>query len=679
MVFNLQENYRTWFAFAFLMVLVSGAMYGSTPELLQDTDDGDYFLEAEIAAQDLSHLFSSDRRPSAMGRPVIDVVFLIDYVLWGTELSYYHYQVVFAHFIASLLLTFIFCRFGASLELSFLGALLFLCHVSHFRAVHWIASIGYPLSLIFALLTVLVYLHGLKSDRSIWFGVSALGLCLAILTHPASASVFLFCVYVGWQHTRSVSKTALTIWPLILAAVFCVALSYFVYPKAAQTEAVDTPIVIDRVFETFCWYLSRLITAPHWVFVNFRDKPFVWELAVGALGYGALFWVWLRGKQPVAVFVVWIVVTILPFYNAGPGFRWTPAGPSRHLYFASAGMSLMYAALVLYFVNAVILRWGKTWGRVVGVGMIAVLVGVSIYNDWRAQSVSFYASGRGYVARGDIEVGIAQFKRGIERDPVMVTPDTYFRLVQMLMSRNESPLEWTQKGLAQDSLNVNLIFLEGFWKSLQVQDEALVMHGQTLMKRAFEMALDKEEIRFNGSVAYYNRGIYFYNLKEFEKALPFFEQAVVLNSHYFSAVYHLGQVYWILNRDYDAIRAYQKAIEIEPEYVEPYFNIAKIFLENDRLDAVKQMADVVIGFAPDEPEAYDLLGVVYQAQGDVIAAEAAFLKTLSLDPKMIASHLGLAQIYKDTKPEVAREHYRTILEMDPQNVYAKEGLSQLGL
>lgn len=674
MVFNWQENRRTWFLFALTMAIVASAMYGSTPDLLQDTDDGDYFVEAEIATQDLSHLFSSDRRPSAMGRPVIDVVFLVDYLLWKDNLTFYHYQVVFAHLIASLLLAFTFRRFGAPLDVSFLGALLFLCHVSHFRAVHWIASIGYPLSLIFALLTVLAFWQALRREQIVWFAGAALGLCLAVLTHPASASVFLFCVYMGWEKTRSIQKTVRVIWPLVLAALFCVALSYFVYPNAAQTEAVDTPIKLSRVFESFTWYLSRMITAPHWVLVNFRDKPFVWELVIGALGYGVLFWVWLKNKKLAALFVVWVVVNILPFYNAGPGFRWTPAGPSRHLYFASAGMSFLYASLIFYLAHWATTRWDKKQIRLAVGVFVTALVGLSLYNDWRAQSVSFYASGRGYVARGDIEVGIAQFKRGIERDPVMVSPDTYFRLGQMLISVNESPVEWLQIGQQQKPLNPNLILLEGFWDACQGDDKEQMQRGENLMARALEMADDKDEIRYNASVAYYNRGIYFYNQKAFEKALPYFRESLELNGDYFSAAYHIGQTLWILGYPDEAIVGYQKAIDIEPSHVEPYFNIAKIFLENKRFDAVKTMAELVIDFAPQEAEAYDLLGVALQAEGDIAGAVRAYQKTIQLNPNKIASHLGLAEIYKTVNPQLARAHYLKVLEIDSDNTYAQEGL-----
>lgn len=676
-VFNLQENYRTWVLFALIMAVVVCVMYGSTPDLLQDTDDGDYFAEAAVAAQDLSHLFSPNRRPSAMGRPVIDVVFLVDYLLWKTDLAFYHYQVVFAHLIASLLLAFTFRRFGASLEISFLGALLFLCNVAHFRAVHWIASIGYPLSLIFALATVLAFVHALQNKRRIYLGGAALGLCLAILTHPASVSVFLFCVYVAWQHTGSVSKTMRVVWPLVLAAGFCVALSYYVYPQAAQAEAVDTPIDVRRVFETFFWYLSRLITAPHWVFVNFRDAPFLWELVVGALGYGVLFWIWWRNQHPLALFVVWIVVTILPFYNAGPGFRWTPAGPSRHLYFASAGMSLLFASGIFFIAHYVSAWFGKKRTQVAMVCVIVILVGMSIYNDWRAQSISLYASGRGYVARGDIAVGIAQYKRGIERDPEMVTPEAYERLVQMLLSIRESPLKWIEIGKQQDSLNVNLMFGEGFWESLHFQDLTRVEREQKLMKRAFDIAKNKDEIQYDASIAYYNQGIFFYNQKEFEKALPFFEEALVLNEKHFGAAYHLGQVFWIFKQYNEAVEAYRRAIDIMPEHAESYLNIAKIFLQNKRFDAAKQMAELILGFAPDEAEAFDVLGVVYQVEGDLGAAEQAFQKTLALNPKMIASHLGLGELYRETKPEMARQHYRAVLEIDPDNSYAKAGLLQL--
>jgi tetratricopeptide (TPR) repeat protein len=90
------------------------------------------------------------------------------------------------------------------------------------------------------------------------------------------------------------------------------------------------------------------------------------------------------------------------------------------------------------------------------------------------------------------------------------------------------------------------------------------------------------------------------------------------------------------------------------------------------------MAELVLEFAPDEADAYDLLGVVYQVQGDLEAAEGAFQKALLLNPNMIASRLGLAGLYLEAKPALARQHYLAVLAIDADNTYAKEGLQQLG-
>ncbi len=676
-MFNLPDNYRCYVMFFAFLGLIACVMYGSTPDLMMDTDDGDYFAEAATAIKNPAHLFSSDRLPSAMGRPVIDLVFLIDYALWETNLTLYHYQVVVAHFLAAILLTVVFRRFGASVELSFLGALLFFINVAHFRAVHWIASIGYPLSLIFALLTVLAHQKFLISRQKRWMGSAALFLMAAVFTHPASAAVLFFCLYMTFQNAKNPLKIVRDTWHLLAITALCVGLSYFVYPDAAQTEAVDEPIHPMRVIQTFLWYLSRLITAPHWLFVDLRDHPFVYELVVGAAGYVILIWIYLRKSSPTSLFAVWIVVTLLPFFNAGPGFRWTPAGPSRHLYFPSVGSSFLIASGILCLGTYLVLRFGKRPAQIVTAGIVVGLIVLSVYNDWRAQAISFYASGRSYIARTEIEKGVGQLQRAIARDAKLTVPDTYIRLSQMLIAENQSPIDVLKIGCKIYPDNDELIFLEGFWETQQTDRPDFVESGIKKMQHAFQISPDQNVLRKNAAVVYSNLALYHCKNENIQKGADLYEQAMILNPQYFRAVYDLGRAYWQLEQFDKALEIFQKAIQIDPDAPEPYIGIARILMQKKRYDTARHILKILLDFSPQNADAYYWKAISFMVEKRPQEALQAYQEVLMRNPDHVDTWLDLAIMSETTNPAQAIQNFQEVLKRDPTNQQAREGITRL--
>ena len=54
----------------------------------------------------------------------------------------------------------------------------------------------------------------------------------------------------------------------------------------------------------------------------------------------------------------------------------------------------------------------------------------------------------------------------------------------------------------------------------------------------------------------------YFNVKDFEKALEYYEDLILNHSDYVGTYYHLGKLYEILNRKEDAIRTYKNGMEV---------------------------------------------------------------------------------------------------------------------
>jgi tetratricopeptide (TPR) repeat protein len=92
-------------------------------------------------------------------------------------------------------------------------------------------------------------------------------------------------------------------------------------------------------------------------------------------------------------------------------------------------------------------------------------------------------------------------------------------------------------------------------------------------------------------------------------------------------------------------RALETAIALDPNYIPPYVNLARInfFFSNERQSAILMLKDG-IERAPDNADLYDTLSFLYLTAGQFPEAEENALKAVELAPDMVRAlaHLGRA-------------------------------------
>ncbi len=433
----LQERRFLWPAYILLICLLSALCFGSLKDHLLDMDDHEAFQDNIAMADDFSFFFSSEKQQPG-GRPLAELIKLVGYLIWGNAPGFFHLLVVAFHTLAALLLAIMFWHQGMALRTSLVGGLLFLVNVAHFRVVHWIAAIEFPLALSCVLGALLCYHQFLEHRRSRWLWAFYGGSVLSIAALSAMVFLWPFCLYWSWLRKHDIRASLRPLLPLLpvvaLEFVVIVALT----PKENSTwRAIDQFMEGDPLSlflgtgRLLLWLLSRLLTTAHWLPLQVYDlEP--WELYAGAgvlAGLGVLVY-WSR--LPVSLWSVWILLSILPFLPLNDTLiLGRPEGPSRYLYPATAGTSLLLA-------------WGLeegsrrllSWGRYLHGVLLAAILLSSYYYLKEAEAISLYSSGRNYIARGDIETGVEQLKRAIRRGRRTIDlEDTYERICYLGMGK----------------------------------------------------------------------------------------------------------------------------------------------------------------------------------------------------------------------------------------------------
>lgn len=100
----------------------------------------------------------------------------------------------------------------------------------------------------------------------------------------------------------------------------------------------------------------------------------------------------------------------------------------------------------------------------------------------------------------------------------------------------------------------------------------------------------------------------------------------------------LGDQYKALNQMNAAAREYKKAIDLYSGSTKFRLNLAKLYIDSQRLDAGKQELEQLIDMDSECSEAHLLLGLLYYRQNVRHLAKSHWEKSFKLDPNDAAAH-----------------------------------------
>lgn len=125
---------------------------------------------------------------------------------------------------------------------------------------------------------------------------------------------------------------------------------------------------------------------------------------------------------------------------------------------------------------------------------------------------------------------------------------------------------------------------------------------------------------------------------DFAKAAEQYEKALELDPQYVDAMTNLGVAYYSLGQLDKAIEQYTKAIEIAPGDADIRSNLAAAHVQKNQstgdpaeLEKAVEQYEKAVELNPDLAEAHFGLGVIYALQGDNALAILAFERFLELD------------------------------------------------
>lgn len=160
----------------------------------------------------------------------------------------------------------------------------------------------------------------------------------------------------------------------------------------------------------------------------------------------------------------------------------------------------------------------------------------------------------------------------------------------------------------------------------------------------------------------------------FDDALHCLERLVAIEPANAQARNLLGKVYHRLNNLELAEANYRKAAQLAPTVPEPRYNLAMLLFDKGDTDQACQLMKQVCSEGAN-PEYLHDLGVIFEKQGNLADANAAFAAAAKMVPNNSEYHYALARsLYLNQHVNSAIPEYQKAISLNPNNIDAHNNL-----
>ena len=115
---------------------------------------------------------------------------------------------------------------------------------------------------------------------------------------------------------------------------------------------------------------------------------------------------------------------------------------------------------------------------------------------------------------------------------------------------------------------------------------------------------------------YYNRGVAYDNLGQYQPAIKDYNQAISLKSDYAEAFHNRGTIYSEIGQYQLAIKDFNEAIRLHPNDAEAYHGRGFAYDKLDQYQRAIEDYNQAIRLQPDYTKAYNNRGINYLSQGN---------------------------------------------------------------
>lgn len=165
-----------------------------------------------------------------------------------------------------------------------------------------------------------------------------------------------------------------------------------------------------------------------------------------------------------------------------------------------------------------------------------------------------------------------------------------------------------------------------------------------------------------------------WQLQWWENSRTLFSRALEVTEQNSWAHLNLGLALQNEGRQADAIRNYELALMIDPNYALAHYNLGIVWQDLGRLDSAVPHLQRAVALDPESIKAWTRLGTAFGQAGQLVTAEACFRKAIMLDTSAAQARFNLALVLQEKGDlPAALVEYQRAVEQQPDSLHFRTG------
>ena len=303
--------------------------------------------------------------------------------------------------------------------------------------------------------------------------------------------------------------------------------------------------------------------------------------------------------------------------------------------------------------------------------------------------------------KGDVNAAETAYRKALELDPKAHKVRTALADLYLNLGKRDKAEDELLAAIAADPNNEEPVHKLGNFYSITAQTDRFERLFSDLLKknpnsiaakkRLAELWLVKGDLQRaksyaqeimtlepNGTDGRYLRGRIYLAEKDYAKANTELGVVATKAPQSADAAYYYGIAQLGLGYMQQARSAFLRATVLQPNWMEPHVELAKVYLANGDNKIAGQESERVLREQSENLDALHVAANAAAKRGELEQALTLFRKIQKLDPRNPTVHISSGEIYLSLKQfDLAISEYETAVKLDPERIDALTGLAQV--
>ena len=558
---------------------------------------------------------------SANWHPLTWISHMLDCQIFGLNPMGHHLVNLLLHIANTLLLFALLRKTTGSIWRSGFVAALFAIHPMHVESVAWISERKDVLSTLFLMLTMLSYIHYVKSPSFRRYFLVMLTFALGLMSKPMLVTVPILLLLMDyWPLNRKVSVPILIREkiPLFALTIASCVVTYIVQQSGGAVRSLDQyglGVRIANALAAYISYIGKMVWPQNLsaLYPHPGTTLPVWQVILSALLLVGATYLAIRSSRNnryIGVGWLWYVVTLVPVIGLIQVGQQAMA--DRYTYIPFIGLFIVAA----WGIPDLLARLRVTKSALLAVPALIVILALTTCTWFQ---IGYWNN------------GITLFRHALKA--TSGHPMVHFVLADALFEKGDTPQA-----------------ISHFKKAIKIQPDLAEAH--------------------NGL------GFVYAKQGKPDAAIAEFSKALKIKPNLASAHSNLGFVLMARGETEEAISHLNKAIRIDPGNIEAHCNIASALGQSGDYDGAIDHYNKALEINPDMAQAHSGLGMMLLLQNDTIGAMDHLSRALKIDPNQAEAHLFMGfALQKQGELHSSVDHIRRAVKLQPNWGYAHSSLA----